>query len=355
MTMTKANSPDVAENQTHVRIGLVGVNFGAYLARNLTLGNPYVKIAAICDANEARAQALAEELNVPFFTSIDQMLTDPSVEAVGLFTPPIGRAKLIRQILEAGRHVMTTKPFEVNVSDAESVLREAADRKLAVHLNSPTPVPQEDMVQIKTWVREHELGRVIGMRAATWASYREKANGSWYDDPARCPAAPILRLGIYFLNDFAALLGTPSRVHVMQSRIFTERSTSDNAQLSIEFETGALANIYASFCVDDGEPWRDEVTLNFERGTIRRWIERTTGDHMAKDYAVTELRRKGAASVRATTQPGAYAGWYDWKTFHACVRGKMPLQPAEEILCGVRLLDAMRRSSVSGQPESVNL
>ena len=53
------------------------------------------------------------------------------------------------------------------------------------------------------------------------------------------------------------------------------RPTADNAQIAIEFENGALANVFASFCVGDGRPWPDEVTLNYERGTIQRCIERT--------------------------------------------------------------------------------
>ena len=339
-----------------VRMAILGTNFGAGIARGLARGNAYVKVAGICDLDFTKASQLAAELGVPAYATLSDLLEDSAVEAVGLYTPPTGRAKLVGQVLRAGRHVMTTKPFELDVAAAAEALELATARRLTLHLNSPRPVDSEDIAQIKAWITEYDLGRPIGMRAETWSSYREQATGTWQDDPALCPAAPIFRLGIYFLNDFAPLLGNPKMVHVMQTRIFTGRPTADNAQLAIEFENGSLANIFASFCIGDGKPWPDKVTLNYERGCIYRWIERVSSSlDMAGDHAVTELHHEGKARARATTQPGAYAGWYDWKSFHDAIRGigNVPMQNPAAVLFGVRLLDAMRRAAISGLPERV--
>ena len=338
-----------------VRLAIVGVNFGAGIARNLAAQNGVMKVCAVCDADEEKATRLGAELGTPAHNSLDRVLGDDAVEAVALFTPPVGRAKLIGRVLEAGRHVMTTKPFEFDYAAAEAVLEEARRRKLAVHMNSPAPVPSEDMARIHSWQEQHRLGRPIAMRAETWAHYREVANGTWYDDPARCPAAPICRLGIYFLNDFAALMGEPARVQVMQSRIFTGRPTADNAQLCVEFKNGALANIFASFCIGDGKPWPDCVTLNYERGTIHRWMERTGNRDMSGDHAALRLQIPDSPPLQYETKPGQFAGWYDWQAFYDAIRGEknVPLQNPEQVLFGVRLLDAMSRSAASGLPELV--
>lgn len=345
----------IPDGTQQVRLAVVGVNFGASIARSLHQENRFMEVAAVCDADASKANRLSAELGVAAHYSLDSVLADPAVEAVALFTPPVARAQLIHRVLAAGRHVITTKPFELDAAAAEAVLREAASRHLAVHMNSPAPVPAADIAQIKLWEQQYHLGAPIAMRAATWANYREQPNGSWYDDPEKCPAAPILRLGIYFLNDFAALLGTPSRVYVSQSRIFTGRPTADNAQISIEFENGALANVFASFCVGDDRSWPDHVTLNYERGTIQRWVERTGAIDMGSDRAVLELLAQGTDTIRVQTPPGAFAGWYDWEAFHDAVRGihGIPLQDAGKVLYGIRLLNAMCRSAASGLPEPV--
>lgn len=338
-----------------VRVAIVGTNFGAGIARNLAAGNPAIDLCGICDLDAAKAGELAAELDVPAFSDLDDLLAEPEIEAIGLFTSPAGRAGLISKILRSGRHVMTTKPFELDIAASSCVLAEAQELGLALHLNSPSAVPSQDIAQIQRWIVERDLGAPIAMRAETWCRYHEQENGTWYDDPARCPAAPIFRLGVYFLNEFAAFLGEPSRVHVMHSRVLTGRPTADNAQMSIEFETGALANIFASFCTADGMPYSDRVTLNFERGTVTRWVERKNGVCMAGDHAVAELRQAAETPVRAVTEPGAFAGWYDWRAFRDAIRGigNVPLQNGEAVLFGVRLLDAMRRSAFSGMPEKV--
>lgn len=338
-----------------VGFAVVGANFGAGIARRLSRRNPFVRLVGICDRNVSLAERLAGELSVPVFSSIESLLENADVEAVGLFTPPVGRAALVQSILEAGRHVMTTKPFEMNLEAARSVVALAQARGLALHLNSPAPVPSEDMQCIEAWMSDFDLGRPIAMHAATWASYRENYTGTWYDDPVLCPAAPITRLGVYFLSDFAMLLGEPESVHVMHSRIFTGRPTADNAQITIRFANGAMASIFASFCVTDGQPWRDEVRLSFERGTIRRWVERTGSPDMADDHAVAEVTVSGREGARFKTAPGAFAGWYNWPAFHGAIRGtqNVPLCDSARLLYGVRLLDALRRSALSGLPEPV--
>ena len=52
---------------------------------------------------------------MPAHHCLEAALADPAVEAVALFTPPIVRAKLIVRILAAGHHVITTKPFEMDL------------------------------------------------------------------------------------------------------------------------------------------------------------------------------------------------------------------------------------------------
>lgn len=73
----------------------------------------------------------------------------------------------------------------------------------------------------------------LGARADIWASYREQADGTWYDDPQKCPVAPVFLLGIYLINDLIQLFGPVRDVQVLQSRLSTGRPTADNGQLSL--------------------------------------------------------------------------------------------------------------------------
>ena len=191
---------------------------------------------------------------------------------------------------------------------------------IPVHLNSPTPLPASDLVQIADWIDRYRVGRVVSYAAATWCSYREAADGTWYDDPRAAPAAPITRLGVYLLNDLARFLLPVRRVQVVESRLFTGRPTSYNAVVTLEHVDGTLGTVHASFCVDDGQPYLCSLDLHFERGTVSRNVGVVDGDDRGRVElavsAVVDGRRIVDRAVVEQSDTG-----YQWEVFHRACRG----------------------------------
>ena len=60
--------------------------------------------------------------------------------------------------------------------------------------------------------------------------------------------------------------------------------------------------------------------------------------------------------LRAKTAPGSFAGWYQWEAFQRAIRQGEGLTAkyANDILYGIRLLEAMRLSAISGKTVEVN-
>ena len=298
-----------------VKIGLVGLRFGAGLASGRLLGTEnekYVRLTAVCDMKKELVEPFAEKHQLPAYTDLDEMLQSADIEAVMLITPPAGRAKLIRKCLRAGKHVLTTKPFELDPEEARSVLAEARERHLVVHLNSPAPHPSCDLAQIRLWQEKYDLGRPVSGLWETYAQYHEQADGTWFDDPVRCPAAPIFRLGIYGINELIAVFGKVRSVEVASGRIATGRPTPDNAQLLLRFENGALGSIYAALCINDGTLYPSALTLHLGNGTIRKTQVRAIGERdftevrMSLQTVVDGKLFREEVSLPAETRSGSY-------------------------------------------------
>jgi predicted dehydrogenase len=344
---------------TRIPIVLVGLNFGRHIVEALTRegGNPHVRLAGLCDLDRAKAEALAAAHGgLRVYPSLDEVLADPAVPCVGLYTGPDGRAALLSRIIRAGKDVMTTKPFETDPAAAEAVLEEADRLNRVIHLNSPNPGTSASLAVIQRWRESHDLGAPVGARAETWTHYREVADGGWYDDPEKCPVAPVFRLGIYMINDLVQLFGRVRRVHVLGTRLFTGRPTLDNGQLGMEFENGALGNIFASFCVRDGDHYRDGLTLNYERGTVYRNVgpqRAETGVELGVVVNDGEGKPRRLAE-RAVVEVDS--GSYDWAGFAAAVR-REPGAPAYQrwhILEPLRIITSMAASVRSGRAEPVH-
>ena len=349
-----APAPLPTQSVVPVRLGICGLGYGLYHARQL-LASPnarFIDFVAASDNRPDRLAAATAALGCRGVPDLSDLLADPTIEAIALFTGPDGRADLIRRIIRAGKHVMTTKPFELDADAGLRVLQEARELGRVVFLNSPAPVLGEDLRQILRWREEFGLGRLIFALCDCWYRSTEKADGTWYDDPSRCPAAPIFRLGIYGINDVLALVDDEvDEVQVVQARVLTGRPTPDVAQLSLRFAGGATAAIRATWCCG---PWRDNQASEFvfERGVVRRTY--STPYHTTAPATKLTLESEDARGQIFTREAEVsnlvVNSAYRWDLFHAALRGSYPeeLLPPERLVAGIRVIDSLKRALQQG-------
>lgn len=336
------------------KAAVVGLNFGTWVIENELLsgaGKDYFTLAAVCDRDREKADAVAERFHVPACYDLDVLLRNREIEAVVLVTGPSGRAKLIHRILDAGKPVMTTKPFETSSREALEVLKRAQRLGLPVFMNSPTPVAEEEIRQIEAWTADYGLGRLIGYRADTYCSYREKADGSWYDDISLCPAAPITRLGIYLLNDLCRLAAPVRDVQVFSSRIFTGRPTADNAQLSVLHEDGCIGSVYASFCIEDLQYYRCSMELHYERGSVYKNI----GPMRSGDIELEMCANAGGGRKHEACRIKKEGAGYQWKNFYRAIEGEEigTVITPEQVTSSIRILELMREKCAAWETAGI--
>ncbi len=120
------------------RIALIGC--GGITAAHLSAysGAGY-QVVALCDANLARAESRRAEFYPDAITTAeaDEILCRDDIEVVDIATHPADRLPLIEAALNARKHVLSQKPFVLNLDDGER-LCDLADKKgvkLAVNQN----------------------------------------------------------------------------------------------------------------------------------------------------------------------------------------------------------------------------
>jgi predicted dehydrogenase len=332
---------------TRLPIAIVGLSFGKAVLTYLqkTPANQFFELAGVCDLRPNVAAEVSAQYGVKNYSSLEEVIQDPAIAVVGLFTGPQGRARLIDQILEAGKDILTTKPFELDADEAKRVLRKAQKLGRIIYTNSPSPKSTLDITQIEEWRDEFDLGRLISARGEVWASYFEKADGSWMDDPAACPGGVMMRLGIYLINDILRLSGSVVDIQFTGARIRTGRPTADNALLTLQLGGGAIATVFASFCVDDGDVYANGLTLNYERGTIYRNI----GEHRANSKKISSnlsLIMRGADGRKVVAEAAfeEISGDYQWAVLHRAITQREPLSDSyiECVVKGIKVLQFLR-------------
>ncbi len=163
----QVDAPDLPYRPPHPhtyapRMALMGAGgiAAAHLDAYRTAG---FDVAAICNRTLSKAVARRDEF-FPEATATDnyeEVLTDDAVEVVDITTHPPERVELIERALQAGKHVLSQKPFVVDLDIGERLVRLAADNgvKLAVNQNGRWA---PHLAYMREAVRAGLIGELIG-------------------------------------------------------------------------------------------------------------------------------------------------------------------------------------------------
>lgn len=103
-------------------MGLLGLGEGRSVM-SATLNSPLWNLKTICDLNEELCRSRCQEFDFHHYTTdYNEMLQDPDIDVIGIYTPDQLHAAHIKMALKAGKHVMCTKPLMVDLKDAGELL-----------------------------------------------------------------------------------------------------------------------------------------------------------------------------------------------------------------------------------------
>jgi predicted dehydrogenase len=133
-----------------------------------------VEVAAIIGRREDAAQRLGTGFSVPTITTdYQQVLRDPSVDAVHVCTPNAQHYQMAKDALQAGKHVLCEKPLSTSVKEAEELVSLAAKKGLRnciCHNLRCYPLVQ----QMRSLRQSGELGEIFvvqGTYSQDWLLY----------------------------------------------------------------------------------------------------------------------------------------------------------------------------------------
>ena len=272
-----------------------------YLAALATRSDA-VEIAAVADPSaDARERALA--LARPWspgaraVSGIEEALAQPGLDAVVNLTPAPTHGGVSQAALDAGLHVYSEKPLAGSIPDADRLIDTARSRDLLL-LCAPGVAVSRRFEWLQQIVRSERLGRLTLAVAhhadtgpATWREYT--------GDPTVFygrGVGPVFDHGVYRLHGMTFLMGPVRRVQAMGTISAPTRTvragplagraipvtTQDHVLMNLEFASGALGQLLASFAAPSTRaPW---LELHFTNGTISFGGESSDKDAPASIY-----------------------------------------------------------------------
>ncbi|NHN34957.1 Gfo/Idh/MocA family protein [Paenibacillus agricola] len=113
-----------------IKVGVVGTGFSAMAHIEALRRIPLVEVVGISGSSFDKGNEIARKLNIPkAYVSIDELIQDPDIQAVHNCTPNSLHFEINKQVLLAGKHLMSEKPLAINSEQSRELveLAEQAD------------------------------------------------------------------------------------------------------------------------------------------------------------------------------------------------------------------------------------
>ena len=175
----------------------------------------HLNCTSICSRQEEKGLAMGQPFGIrKVYTTLDDMLCDPTVEAVYIASPNSLHYAQTKAALLAGKHVLCEKPFATTADQAAEVIALAKEKHLLL-CETITLAHHPNYARIKEFLSQ--LGDLKSV-VATFCQYSSRypallaGNASPVLDPAYCGGA-LMDINLYNIHFAAGLFGKPENLH----------------------------------------------------------------------------------------------------------------------------------------------
>jgi len=185
-----------------------------------------------------RDPAKADLYDVRAWTTLDEALADPAVQAVYIATPVFLHAPQTIQSLRAGKHVMCEKPMAMNEDEARSMVQtaEEAERTFGVaYYRRAYP----KVLRAKQLLEAGAIGQPL-LAELTCHEWRDEqgSHRSWLIDPAQAGGGPLYDIASHRIDVANFFFGQPNRATGYLSNAVHCYAVEDNATVMIDYAGG---------------------------------------------------------------------------------------------------------------------
>ncbi len=185
-------------SQKKVRIAIVGLGFGAEFIP-IYQAHPNAEMYAICRRDQAELDKAGDRFGIKArYTSYEELLRDPNVDAVHINSPIPDHASQSLAALKAGKHVACTVPMATTLDELKELC--AVQRQSGkVYMMMETVVYAREYLFVKELYDKGELGRLQFLRG----SHQQDMDG-W---PNYWPGLPPMHYATHCVSPCLAIVG----------------------------------------------------------------------------------------------------------------------------------------------------
>jgi predicted dehydrogenase len=278
---------------------------------------PEARVAALVSRTPANAEKLLAETGTPacpVFTSVEDAVKAPGVDAVVITTPSGAHLEPAAVAARAGKHVVVEKPLEITAERCDQIIAACDANRVKLCTIFPSRFADSSRV-LRAAVEAGKFGRLtLGETACKW--WRSQAyydEGGWKGTLALDGGGALMNQAIHNVDLLLWMMGDPTHVAGFAATLAHERiEVEDTAVAVLHFRSGALGVIQATTSVHPGYPKTiaihgDKGSAVIEQEDVLRWdfTPETDEDARVRErFAAKVGASGGAADPKAISHEG---------------------------------------------------
>jgi len=253
------------------KIRFILIGCGKVAKRHLDIITALGELLAVCDADEKTAQTVSSEYQVPYCTSLDELIElYQSADVAVVCTPNSLHAAHAIQLLENGFHVLVEKPMALSSTDAAKMISNAGKQQrqlFTVLQNRFNPAVQA----LYTAIQQKHLGRLFSVQVNCFWHRNEDyyINHPWHGNAAMDGGVLFTQFS-HFVDLLHWCFGAVKQVTGLMHNVNHPYTTlqADEGAVLLQFENGMIGTL--QFSVNSYKKnMEGSLTLFAEKGTVK--------------------------------------------------------------------------------------
>ena len=317
-----------------IQCAIVGLGrWGRHLVE-AARGHGRLKMIRAVETDLARAQGFCAEHQLGLTGDLDDVLADPTIDAVLLATPHSLHMDQVIAVAAAHKQVFCEKPLALRRDHAERMFGACRDAGVILAVGHNRRF-WPSMRALRDIAASGELGTILHIEGHNSNENSEKVTEGWRLSPKESPGGGLTGAGLHVLDGFVSLLGPARQVYARFNSREAGPPPRDSSMLAIDFANGVTG------------------TLATVRATPFYWrvhLFGTEGSAEVLDEATLVLRKSGQPpqTIKYETIDVLAA---ELDAFADAIEHKHPFPaPEAEVLATLSAFEAALASMASGQP-----
>ncbi len=201
-----------------------------------------IEIRACADMNPDAAMARAGEFGLRAET-VEGLLAANDIEVVVNLTFPDAHYAVSKQVLEAGKHVYSEKPFVLTLEEGQKLAELASARGLRVG-----SAPDTFLGGAHQLARHLVDAGAVGKICSGTCFVQSPGMEMWHPNPDfffKPGGGPVLDLGPYYISNLVQLLGSVKRVGAISGMASAERTITSEPRAGEKISVETSTTIHA--------------------------------------------------------------------------------------------------------------